>query len=271
MKKTEGKGDALEVELKQTPELIEGGEDVGFMDPEGIAEVLGKVMNKVDNVAKEGYALSAELLKILKGDSEIAPDPKDWRFADSTWKENPVYHRWAQAYLAWSQSMNRLVEKAELDWRNNERAQFAMNVITSAVAPTNQIFGNPAAMKRAIDTGGMSLLAGMKNMVNDMRHNGGMPSQVDRTPFKKGENTAATPGAVVFRNEMCELIQYTPQTPKVYTKPVVMLPPQINRYYFIDLAPGKSKIDHVVKQGITWFTISWKNPTKEQGDRKSVV
>ena len=104
-------------------------------------------------------------------------------------------------------------------------------------------------------------MRGARNFVHDVRHNGGMPSQVDTRPFRKGENVAATPGAVVYRDEVCEVIQYTPSTPEVRTRPVLMIPPQINRYYFMDLAPGRSFVEHAVSRGLQYFTISWRNPT----------
>jgi polyhydroxyalkanoate synthase subunit PhaC len=140
----------------------------------------------------------------------------------------------------------------------------AVALLTSAVAPTNTLAGNPAALKRTFETSGLNLLRGARNFVHDVRHNGGMPSQVNSRAFRVGENLAATPGAVVYRDDICEVIQYRPATPEVRTRPVLMIPPQINRYYFMDLAPGRSFIEYAVSQGIQFFTISWRNPTPEQ-------
>jgi polyhydroxyalkanoate synthase subunit PhaC len=140
----------------------------------------------------------------------------------------------------------------------------AVALLTSAVAPTNTLAGNPAALKRTFETSGLNLLRGARNFVHDVRHNGGMPSQVNSRAFRVGENLAATPGAVVYRDDICEVIQNRPATPEVRTRPVLMIPPQINRYYFMDLAPGRSFIGYAVSQGIQFFTISWRNPTPEQ-------
>ena len=130
------------------------------------------------------------------------------------------------------------MEAADVDWRTRERARFAAGILTSSLAPTNTLPGNPAALKRAIETGGGSLVAGARHFVDDLRHNGGMPKQVDSSKFTVGENLAVTPGAVVYRNEVFELLQYQPTTPTVRARPVLLIPPPINKYYFLDLAPG---------------------------------
>jgi polyhydroxyalkanoate synthase len=119
------------------------------------------------------------------------------------------------------------------DWRTAEQARFAVGIATSAVAPTNFLAGNPAALERAFETGGATLVRGVRNLVHDVRHNRGMPSQVDTTPFTVGGNLAATPGAVVFRNELCEVIEYAPTTPAVRERPLLTVPPPIGKYYFL--------------------------------------
>ncbi|HEX3607112.1 MAG TPA: alpha/beta fold hydrolase, partial [Candidatus Dormibacteraeota bacterium] len=151
-------------------------------------------------------------------------------------------------------------------WRNAERARFAATLVTEALAPTNALAGNPAALKRAFETGGASLVRGARNAIRDLRHNRGMPSQVDRRPFSVGENVATSPGAVVFRSEVCELLQFTPATPEVGTRPLVMIPPQINKYYIMDLAPKRSFIENAVANGVQFFAISWRNPGPEFRD-----
>jgi polyhydroxyalkanoate synthase len=171
-----------------------------------------------------------------------------------------------QLYLAWSQEVETLVEEADLCWRDAERARFLASILTSALAPTNALLGNPEAVKRLLDTGGASVLKGMRNALHDLRHNRGMPATVDRRGFAVGETLAATPGAVVYRDEVCEVIQYSPSTPHVRSRPVLMVPPQINKYYFMDLAPGRSFIENAVAHGLPFFTISWRNPDAEQRD-----
>jgi polyhydroxyalkanoate synthase len=206
------------------------------------------------------------MTKILLGRSELEPARGDWRFKDPAWRENPAYRRLAQTYLASARALERIAESDRLDWRTAERVRMAVDLICSAAAPTNMVLGNPAAVKRTFETGGVNLLRGARNFVHDLRHNGGMPTQVDTRGLRVGENLAATPGAVVYRDDICEVIQYRPSTPTVRTRPVLMIAPQINRYYFMDLAPGRSFIEYAVSRGIQFFTISWRNPTVDQSN-----
>jgi polyhydroxyalkanoate synthase len=172
-----------------------------------------------------------------------------------------------QGYLAVSEALDGIVEDADLpDWRQRERAKFLVTMMTSALAPTNTLLGNPTALKRALETGGGSLRRGTRNYLSDLRHNGGLPSQVDRAQFVVGKDLAVTSGVVVYRDEVLELLQYRPATPSVHAVPVVVVPPQINKYYFMDLAPGRSLIEYAVGQGLQVFAISWRNPTKEHRD-----
>ena len=242
---------------------LEGGEDPGEFGFRGAAASVYGVLQPV-KVAKAAIGLSAEWLQILIGNSDISPDKKDWRFRDPAWTENLVYRRLAQSYLSFCHAMDSLVPEDD-DWRNRERAKFGVELLTSTMAPTNTLLGNPEAMKRAFETGGKSLLAGSRNFVHDLLHNGGMPTQVNTEPFKKGENLAATPGAVVFRNDVLEIIQYRPTTTKVRRRPTLIITPQINKYYFLDLSPGRSFVEFAVSQGVQTFMVSWKNPTPAQG------
>jgi hypothetical protein len=130
-------------------------------------------------------------------------------------------------------------------------ARFAVRLLTEALAPTNQLLGNPAALKKLIDTGGGNLARGIQLLFDDIRHNGGMPSQVDMTAFAVGKNLALSPGAVVFKNDVLELIQYAPATGQVYSRPLLLLPPQSNKFYMLALAPDKNIIEYLVKQGFT--------------------
>ena len=133
------------------------------------------------------------------------------RFADPAWSSHPVYRRLGQAYLVVERAISDAVEDADVDWQTRERARFAAGILASALAPTNTLAGNPTALKHAFDTGGMSLVRGGRNLLGDLKHNRGMPRQVDSSPFRVGENVGATPGQVVFRNEVLEIIQYTPR------------------------------------------------------------
>lgn len=216
----------------------------------------------VGSLAK--YAKS--LGEIVQGRSELAPDAKDRRFADPAWQGNFVYKRLMQNYLLTHNEFNSLIAGSRLGEREKGQAQFLTALVTDALAPSNWLLGNPAAVRKVVDTGGASLLKGVKNLVSDMRHNHMMPMQVDSTPFRIGENMATSAGQVVYRCEIFELIQYTPTTPKVYQRPLVMVPPQVNKYYAVDLAPEKSLVKWTVESGIQMFMISWRNPTAEHRD-----
>jgi polyhydroxyalkanoate synthase subunit PhaC len=198
------------------------------------------------------------------GTSRIAPDAKDARFRDPAWAENPFYQRWMQAYLAMSDAMEKMIPE-DLPFEQRARAELAASIISSCLAPTNSLIGNPAAMKKTLETNGGNLVKGFQNFLHDVQHNGGMPEQVDHSGFEVGKNMAMTPGAIVLRTEMFELIHYTPATEKVHEIPVILIPPQIGRYYFTDLAPGRSFAEYTVAQGLNYFAVSWRNPAREQG------
>jgi poly[(R)-3-hydroxyalkanoate] polymerase subunit PhaC len=243
----------------------DGGEAVGAVKLHALA-VSGLRAARRGDTLRSGVCFAREAARIARGTSEVAPERGDWRFRDPTWSQNPAYRRLMQIYLTWAKEVEAVVESADLRWRDAERARFLSTLLTSALAPTNSVPGNPEAIKRMIETGGSSLLKGVDNLIHDIRHNGGMPSTVNASAFTVGENLAATPGAVIHRDEVCEVIQYTPSTPHVRSTPVVMVAPQINKYYFMDLAPGRSFIEHAVAHGIPFFVISWRNPGAEQRD-----
>jgi polyhydroxyalkanoate synthase len=209
--------------------------------------------------------MTAEQMRVLAGISRVAPDPKDRRFTDTAWN-NPLWRRLAQSYLGTRATILGSVDDLDLDEKSADRARFALMQFTEALAPTNVLPGNPAALKRAVRTKGWSLVRGARNMMSDWRHNGGMPSQVDTRPFKVGGNLAVTPGAVVHRTPVFELIQYERATDTVRERPVLIVPPQINKFYFLDLAPGRSFIQYAVTQGLQMFAISWRNPRPEHRD-----
>ena len=188
------------------------------------------------------------------------PVQDDKRFADRSWHDNPAFFAVRQAYLAAAQLTGDLRAAGAGDTVADAKAELATGFLLDALAPTNFLLTNPAAVKRAMETGGASLVAGTRNFIDDLLNNGGRPRQVDTSPFKMGENLAATPGKVVFRNDLMELIQYQPQTPKVRAVPMLASPPWINKYYIMDLAPGRSFIEWAVKHERTVFAISYRNP-----------
>ena len=211
-------------------------------------------------------ALARDLIAILSGNSAFQPPASDRRFTDPTWKDNPFYRMFLQGYLAWGNALNGFIDRSALDGVSKERARFVTGLLTDAMAPTNTLLGNPGALKRILDSGGVSLFEGVRNLLGDLVSNQGMPAQVDKSAFELGRNLALTPGAVVFKNAVLELIQYSPATSEVHGRPQMIVPPQINKYYIFDLAPGKSIIEYLVKSGFQVFAVSWRNPSPAQRD-----
>jgi polyhydroxyalkanoate synthase subunit PhaC len=214
---------------------------------------------------RQYVAFMREMGRIATGRSKIVPDERDRRFADSAWRENGPYRLLAQSYLAWSQALHRFVDQASLDKCDAERARFVVSLFVNAMAPTNALVGNPAALKRALDTGGTSLLRGLEHFIVDLARNGVLPSQVDKSKFAVGRNLATTEGSVVLRNPVLELIQYRPLSERVHRRPLLIVPPQINKYYAFDLSPEKSIVRFALQGGLQVFVASWKNPKAAEG------
>ncbi|HEX6568083.1 MAG TPA: hypothetical protein VF015_02930 [Acidimicrobiales bacterium] len=231
-----------------------------------VGRLLGRVAVEPGVLVDRAVEAGRELVDVAVGRSRRAPEPADKRFADPAWAGNPVYRRLLQAYLVERDALFHLVDEVGLDHKSRERARFALTLITEAAAPTNTLLGNPAALAKAWQTRGQSLVAGLRHFRHDLRHNAGMPSMVDTRPFKVGENIAVTPGDVVHRSELFELIQYAPAASQTFRRPLVAIPPQINKYYISDLAPGRSFVEHAVAAGIPYFAVSWRNPTPAQRD-----
>ena len=151
------------------------------------------------------------------------------------------------------------------DWRDNTRLKFVLTNLIAASAPSNNPYLSPAARKAHIDTGGLSLVRGMRAFASDMTSSPHIPTMVKRDAFQVGKDLAVTPGSVVARTEVCELIQYQPATPTVHEFPLLMVPPMINKYYITDIAPGRSMIEYFVSQGYQVFVIVWRNPAGRPG------
>ncbi|MBA2347339.1 MAG: alpha/beta fold hydrolase, partial [Solirubrobacterales bacterium] len=229
-----------------------------------VANGVSRIPGGLRSLARHGTHLAGEAVSVLTGGSPAAPAKADKRFRDPTFADNPVYRTVMQLYLVWCAEVSSAVEEADLNWRDKELVRFVTGVITSSAAPTNVLLGNPAALKRAFETGGASLVLGMRNRLHDLRHNAGAPSQNKRGALRVGEELAVTPGAVVYRDDVCEVLQYRPTTDTIRERPVLLVPPQIGRYYFMDLAPGRSFVEHAVAQGIPFFLVSWKDPGPDQ-------
>jgi polyhydroxyalkanoate synthase len=214
--------------------------------------------------ATAGY--SRKLLEIAFDKRAYAVAPKDRRFNDPSWKNSWVHRGLLQSYLAFVESLDEWVDETGFDELDKQRARFVTRIIGDSLSPTNVLASNPSALKQVVETGGASVLNGLRNLLHDRRHNNGMPSQVDKAAFTLGENLATTKGSVVFRNETLELIQYAPMTEKVYRRPLLFIPPQVNKFYFYDLSPEKSFFQYCIGEGLQVFTVSWRNPGPEHAD-----
>ena len=259
-------GTQLENEAAQSTTAL--GPMVGLVREDfagAIALLLRETASDPARTMRHARSMGEDMIAIVTGKSDLAPDPKDKRFKDPAWQYNPFLKAGAQYYLAIQKGMKNWLGELELDAIERDRANFISQIIIDALAPTNTLLGNPGAQKRLVDSGGLSLIKGLKNAYNDMVRNKGMVSQVDKRPFKLGENVATSKGSVVLRTEMMELIHYAPTTDAVYAVPQLTIPPQINKMYINDLSPEKSVVKHQLDNGIQTFVISWKNPTKEQG------
>ena len=241
---------------------------VGFRARDVVREMVraGKLaVSQPKLTAKVVGGFGAELRRILGDQSELAPQPRDKRFADAAWKDDPRYRKWLQSYLALEKSLGGWVNGQNLPEHSRARLEFMTSLFTDALAPSNFPW-QPEALKRFRETRGHSALDGLHHLWSDIRHNQGLPAQVDKASFKVGENIANTPGAVIFRNELVELIQYAPLNAQVREAPVLFIPPQINKFYIFDLAPEKSVVRSVLEAGFQAFIISWRNPGAEQAD-----
>ena len=255
-------------------EELSYGLDVAGVDPAALGEAVRAVVADVmsdplrltawmTKVSINEQTLGLNMLRRLSGEKPDAlaqPSSGDRRFADSAWQENPMLAGIAEAYLSRARASLELVEMSRVPEATQRKARFAIGMMMDALAPTNVPWINPAVVKEAMNTGGASLVRGMENFIEDMRDNGGKPKQVDARSFELGRNLACTPGRVVFRNELIELLAYEPQTATVYEQPVLFSPPWINKYYIMDLAPKRSFAEWAVTHGFTVFCISYRNP-----------
>ncbi len=248
-------------------ESVGGGEAVGVPSLGQAAGGLAAALSQGATVAGEAARLGVELARIAWGRSDVAPAQGDRRFADPAWTSNPVFRMIGQSYLASAQALDRVVDAMGdgASGTRAEQARFAATIVTSAAAPTNFLATNPAALKRAFETGGMSLARGARNLARDIRRNGAMPSMTVPGAFEVGRDLAVTPGAVVARDKVAEVLQYAPATDTVFQRPVLVVPPPIGRYYFLDLRPGRSFAEYATGRGLQIFLLSWRNPGPAQG------
>lgn len=206
-----------------------------------------------------------------KGTLEAPPDrtASDRRFANPLWEQHPYFNFVKQRYMMNAEALAQAVEDVEdMEPREKQRLQYFSRQIIDMMSPTNFLATNPDALQRAVDTEGESLIQGLENLISDLEANKGemIVRLADESAFELGENIATTPGKVVFRNRMFELIQFTPTTEKVHATPLIVFPPWINKYYILDLKAQNSFVKWVVDQGYTLFMVSWINPDETYRD-----
>jgi polyhydroxyalkanoate synthase subunit PhaC len=244
--------------------MAQGGNPPGqALDPLEMLQSAADLVNPITAAGQMPW-LAGELVKIPLGRSGIEFDERDSRFADVAWRDNPFYRLLGHSYRLFEEWIGRMADAVDGPWDRQARTRYLANILTASLSPTNFFLTNPAALKRAFETAGLSALRGGRNMARDLAR-GGMPQMVNQEPFPVGEKLACTPGAVVYRDEIFELLQYAPTAPAVRSRPLLMVPPELNRYYVLDLAPGRSLVEYIVANGIQAFMIVWRNPRAELG------
>ena len=226
----------------------------------------GKAFMAPQVAVSESIKLGQEMVKSATGASTVGPMKGDKRWRDPVWLTNPAYRVMMQSYLTWARGIEAWVDGLALDDRDKLRAKLLTGLVTDTLAPTNTLLGNPTAMKTTLEYGGQNLAKGLKQFIGDMQNNNGLPSMVDKSKFTVGENLAMSEGKVVYREEHLELLQYLPKTDTVYKTPIFIVPPQINKFYVWDLAPGRSVIEYLTTLGHQVFIVSWRNPTSKESD-----
>jgi polyhydroxyalkanoate synthase subunit PhaC len=238
------------------------GDSDRFVRPVAAAKVVAGLARRPLTTTRAVGGLGAEFARVASGSSTLRPAKRDRRFADPAWEGNWLLRRLLQAYLAAGATVDELIDDAHVDWRTERNARFAAGNVLDALAPSNYPWSNPTVLKTIVDEGGANLARGLRRFLSDFP---GLPATVDRDAFTVGENLAATPGSVVLRDEVFELIEYAPRTDMVRAAPLLFVPPTINKFYVLDLAPGRSMVEYLVAQGQRVFAISWRNPTAAQG------
>src|SRR6202046_1000330 len=211
-------------------------------------------------VASRSRRLLGELARIAAGTSQVQPSRRDRRFTDPGWAGNPLLRRAMQAYLAAAETAEGVIADAGLGPADTERIGFVLTNLVDALAPSNNPLLNPAALKAAVDTGGGSAVTGIRHFASDMAAAPRIPAMVEPDAFEVGVDLAVTPGSVILRTPVFELIQYRPATAAVRQVPLLIVPPTINKFYVMDLAPGRSLAEYLAASGLQVFMISWRNP-----------
>ncbi len=253
------------------PDELSYGIDVTGLDPASLTDALRAVIADammdplrmstwLSGLALAEQSVGVNMLRRLGGEPAPNAGSDDKRFAEPEWSTNPMLAGLVEDYRIRTQAALQLVDSARLPEATRRKARFAMQLMCDAFAPSNIPWLNPGVVKEAAESGGLSLVRGLQNFLDDVQSNGGYPRQVDRSSFELGVSLAATPGRVVMRNDLIELIAYEPQTPEVHKKPLLCSPPWINKYYIMDLSPGRSFVEWAIRHGHQTFMISYRNP-----------
>jgi polyhydroxyalkanoate synthase len=265
-------GAIAEAALKQADRPAALSPDPFHVAP-ALTDVIGQLTARPERLMRAQADLFSRYMDLWRAASQrlngqtpspvVEPAKGDKRFADPDWSDNPMFDVMKQSYLLTSNWLNDLVAGVEdVDPMAKRRVEFFMKALTDAFSPSNFLVSNPVALREVMATNGESLVKGMENFAADLERGGGQLSisQTDFAPFKVGENVATAPGKVVFRNELIELLQFSPTTTEVYEIPLLIFPPWINKYYILDLRPENSMIRWLTSQGFTVFVASWVNP-----------
>jgi polyhydroxyalkanoate synthase subunit PhaC len=226
------------------------------------AQRLADIQNRYYVKQLELWRAAASLSPGKAAAQVVEPDPADRRFRGTEWQQ-PYFSLLAQSYLLTAQCLSELVESAQLEAHAKKKLRFFTKQYIDAMAPSNFPWSNPEALKLAAETQGQSLTQGLQNLTSDLDR--GIVSMTDHAAFEVGRNLAVSPGAVIYENEFMQLIQYRPTTEQVYERPLVMVPPCINKYYILDLQPENSFVRHAVDEGHTVFIVSWRNMPASMG------
>ncbi|HEV8151305.1 MAG TPA: hypothetical protein VGP78_00165, partial [Solirubrobacteraceae bacterium] len=233
--------------------------------PRAVAGLAAGVARHPVKAAGRASGLGSELVRVAAGRSGKAPVQGDRRFRDPAWQQNWLLRRVLQGYLAIGETVDGVISDAALDWQTERQARFAAANVLDAVAPTNFPWSNPAVLRAIVDEGGANLVRGGRRFAADVAWPPRLPQSVDTDTFEVGRNLATSPGSVVLRTEVFELIQYKPTTEQVREVPLLVVPPTINKFYILDLAPGRSMVEYLVGSGQQVFVISWRNPGEAEG------
>ncbi len=224
-------------------------------------------INDIVNYQMDQMSLWLKTFSMLDSESSepvIAPARGDRRFSGKEWRENPVFNYLKQSYLLAANMLTKLADATHLDPENKKKLKFYTRFFADALSPSNFAATNPEVIQYALETNGQSLVDGLQHLIEDLEK--GRISMTDEAVFKLGTNLATTPGAVIFENDIMQLIQYKPTTEKVAAQPLLIIPPFINKFYILDLQPDNSFVKYATDQGNTVFIISWVNPGKDLKD-----